>query len=255
MTRPFMPEGDVLPDARSLAEGAAEVFIHLADQAFQFNPQAQEEIQGRFTVVLVGGSTPRQLYTRLAVAKVNWENIHFFWGDERCVPPSHVESNYRMANEALLSHIPILGGNIHRIQGEFPAEEAAQKYEEELRRFFGGATPRFNLVLLGLGMDGHTASLFPGAPATREKKYWVAAVHHRVPPLPLVDRVTLTFPVLNAAANVLFLVSGAEKAETLAQVLHGPSQPDQLPAQEVRPINGTVRWFVDQAAAGKRSSQ
>lgn len=131
-----------------------------------------------------------------------------------------------MADEALLSRIPIPIENIHRIPSELPAEEAAQDYENELLRFFGGETPRFNLVLLGLGGDGHTASLFPGTPAVREKTLWVAAISHSVPPPPLVERVTLTPLILNAAAQVLFLVSGAEKAERLAQVLHGPSQPD-----------------------------
>jgi 6-phosphogluconolactonase len=161
-----------------------------------------------------------------------------------------------MADEALFSsvHIPI--GNIHRILGELPVEEAAQKYEDVLRHFFGsGSPPRFNLVLLGLGSDGHTASLFPGTPAVKEKKSWVAGVRHDVPPPPLVDRVTLTLPVLNAAAYVLFLVSGKEKAERLAQVLYGPIQPNLLPAQAVKPVNGTVTWLADQAAAAKLPPQ
>jgi len=163
--------------------------------------------------------------------------------------------DYCMADEALPSHIPISTGNIHRIPDELPAEEAAQDYEDELRRFFGGETPRFNLVLLGLGVDGHTASLFPGTPAVREKVLWVAAVSRSVPPPPLVERVTLTLPVLNAAAQVLFLVSGAEKAERLAQVLHGPSQPDLLPAQAVPcPVRepGLLRRNRDYRETGQR---
>jgi 6-phosphogluconolactonase len=237
----LLPEIRVAPDSSSLAEWAADEFVSLVGEAFQ--------IGSRFAVALAGGSTPQQMYTQLTGAHVDWGYVHFFWGDERCLPPDHVDSNYRMANDALLSHIPIPRENIHRIPGELPVEEAAREYEDELRRFFGSATPRFNLVLLGLGGDGHTASLFPGTPAVREKRRWVAAVRHGIPPSPLVNRVTLTLPVLNAAAHVLFLVSGAEKAERLAQVLHGPFQPDLLPAQAVKPVNGTVHWLVNQAAA------
>ncbi|HEX7434846.1 MAG TPA: 6-phosphogluconolactonase [Anaerolineaceae bacterium] len=242
-----LPEIEVVPDSSSLAERAADEFVRLAGEALQ--------IGSRFTVALAGGSTPQRMYTRLAGAQVDWRGVHVFWGDERCVPPGHADSNYRMADEALLSHVPIPRGNLHRIPGELPVEEAAQDYEDELRRFFSNKTPRFDLVLLGLGEDGHTASLFPGSSAILEKEQWVAAVRHSVPPPPLVDRVTLTLPVLNAAAQVLFLVSGADKAERLAQVLDGPSQPDVLPAQAVKPVNGAVRWLVDQAAAAKLPPQ
>jgi 6-phosphogluconolactonase len=195
------------------------------------------------------------MYARLTRAQVKWDHVHFFWGDERCVPPSHADSNYRLANEALLCSIPIPEVNIHRIPGELPVKEAARNYEVELRRFFGSTTPRFDLVLLGLGEDGHTASLFPGNPAVREDAHWVAAVSHHEPPPPLVDRVTLTLLVLNAAAHVLFLVSGASKTDRLEQVLHGPFQPELLPAQTVKPIKGTVQWLVDQAAAAKLPTQ
>jgi 6-phosphogluconolactonase len=236
-----LPEIEITPDASSLAERAAQEFIRLVGEALKTG--------NRFAVALAGGSTPQRMYTWLVRAQVDWEPVHFFWGDERCVPPDHTDSNYRMADEALLSHIPIPTENIHRIPGELPAEEAAQDYEDELHRYFGGETPHFNLILLGLGRDGHIASLFPGTPAVREKVRWVAAVSHSVPPSPLVERVTLTLPVLNAAAQVLFLVCGAEKAERLAQVLHGPPQPDLLPAQAVKPVNGAVCWLVDQAAA------
>jgi len=242
-----LPKIEVVPDSSSLAEKAAIEFILLAGEAL---------LAGcRFTVALAGGSTPQRMYSRLSGAHLDWSSIHFFWGDERCVPPDHTDSDYRMANEALLSHLTIPLENIHRIPGELPAEEAAQDYEDELRRFFGGETPHFNLVLLGLGGDGHTASLFPGSPAVREKVHWVAAVRHRGQPPPLVDRVTLTLPVLNAAAQVLFLVSGAEKAERLVQVLHGSYQPDLLPAQAVKPVNGVVHWLVDKAAAVKLPPQ
>jgi 6-phosphogluconolactonase len=162
-------------------------------------------------VVLAGGSTQQQMFTRLTGAHVDWERVHFFWGEERCLPPEQGDRNYHMAYEALLSHIPIPTGNIHRVHGELPADEAAQDYEDELSFFFGSETPRFNLVLLGMGGEGHTASIFPGTPATREKARWVAAVSHNVPPPPLVDRVTLTLPVLNATARVLFLVSAGQR--------------------------------------------
>jgi 6-phosphogluconolactonase len=241
MTGLGLPEVEIVQDSSFLAERAAGEFTHLAGEALR--------TRNRFTVALAGGSTPRQMYARLVSAPIDWEGIHFFWGDERCVPPGHAESNYRMADEALLSHIPISKYNIHRIPGELPAEEAARVYEAELHSFFEGMPVRFDLILLGLGGDGHTASLFPGTPAAREKVGWVAAVDHRLPPPPLVERVTLTFPMLNAAARVLFLVSGADKAERLAQVLHGPFQPDLLPAQGVKPVNGSVLWLVDQDAA------
>jgi 6-phosphogluconolactonase len=243
MKKPFTPEIEILPDAGSLAERAEGVFVQ--------SVQAALKTGSRFTVALAGGSTPRQLYARLAAAQIDWESVHIFWGDERCVPPGHPDSNFRMAEETLLGVISIPAGNIHRIPGEFPAEEAAQKYEAELRIFFGGVTPRFDLVLLGLGGDGHTASLFPGNPAVRERTRWVVGVRHDTPPEPLVDRITLTLPVLNAAANVLFLVSGAGKADRLAQVLHGPFQPELLPSQGMRPVDGILRWLVDQAAAAK----
>jgi 6-phosphogluconolactonase len=239
----FQPDVEVFPNSALLAERAAEEFVRLSEEAFQ--------TRARFVVALAGGSTPRQMYTRLIGAHIDWEHIHFFWGNERCVPISHADSNYRMTDEALLSHIPIPAGNIHRIPGELPVEEAARIYEGELRHFFGGEPASFNLILLGMGEDGHTASLFPGTPATREKVHWVSPVNHPIPPPPLVKRVTLTFPILNLAARVLFLVSGVEKAERLAQVLYGTSLPDLLPAQAVKPVDGSVHWLVDQAAAVK----
>jgi 6-phosphogluconolactonase len=237
----------VAPDSSTLADWAAGEFVTLAGQALQAG--------SRFSVALEGGSTPRQLYARLIAARVDWKKIHFFWGDERCLPPDHKDSNYRMAQEALLSHIPVPLENIHRIPGELPGQDAAREYAEDLRLYFGSLTPRFDLVLLGLGSDGHTASLFPGKPTVNETTCWVAAVVHDIPPPPLVDRVTLTLPVLNAAAHVLFLVSGLGKAEILARVLHGPYQPDLLPAQAVKPVNGTLRWLVDEAAAAKLTPQ
>jgi 6-phosphogluconolactonase len=240
-----MPEVDVLPDARSLVNRAAAHFIRLADEAIQHS--------GCFNVALSGGSTPKQLYAALTkqplTGQVDWRRVHFFWGDERCVPPDHPDSNYRMAHENLLTHIPLPSENVYRIHGELSSDVAAHSYEDELRRMFVGKLPRFDLILLGLGEDGHTASLFPGTPAVREDVRWAVAVQHDSPPLPLVDRVTLTLPVLNAAREVIFLVSGAGKAERLAQVLNGPYNIDRMPAQAVKPESGRLRWLVDKAAA------
>ncbi len=210
---------------------------------------------GIFSVALAGGSTPLKMYTLLSDAHVNWSWVHIFWGDERCLPPEDKESNYHMANEALLKVILIPKNNIHRIRGELPAGQAAKNYENDLHQFFGGNLPRFNLVLLGLGKDGHTASLFPGAPALGETSHWVAPVPHRIPPPPLVDRVTLTPPVLNAASHIIFLVSGAEKAKILERVLHNPPLSQLLPAEAVKPVDGTLLWLLDKDAAAALSPQ
>jgi 6-phosphogluconolactonase len=183
---------------------------------------------------------------------VDWARVHVFWGDERCVPPDHAESNYRMAREALLDQVSIIPAqNVHRMRGEIDPEEAADGYETDLRACFGvSAPPRFDLILLGMGDDGHTASLFPGAEAIREQARWVAAYY--VEKLGA-WRLTLTPVVLNAAANVIFLVVGAGKAARLREVLDGPYQPDRLPAQVVRPSDGRLLWMVDQAASSERN--
>jgi 6-phosphogluconolactonase len=235
------PEIEIVPDPPSLAKRALEEFLQLASETL---PKKH-----KFTVALAGGSTPRQMYSLLAIQELDWSQVHIFWGDERCVSPDSPDSNYRMANEILLSHISLPDMNIHRIQGELPAEEAAREFETELNLCFNNELPHFDLVLLGLGGDGHTASLFPGTPALFEKKRWVSVVHHDVPPPPLVDRVTLTLPVINAAKRILFLVSGAEKAERLAKVLQGPYQPELQPAQAVKPKEGSLLWLMDKDAA------
>jgi 6-phosphogluconolactonase len=240
-----MPEIEILPDAGALASRAAESFVRLAAEALQ--------TRGRFGVVLAGGSTPERTYALLAEVQLEWRNVHIFWGDERCVPPSCPENNYHRAAQILLDRIAIPPDNVHRIRGELPADEAARDYELELRRVFRDELPRFDLVLLGLGTDGHTASLFPGTPLIREKNRWTAAVTHRTPPLPLIDRVTLTLPVLNAAANVIFLVAGADKAEILSRVLLNPTQSDLLPAHAIKPVSGHLRWLLDQSAAARLS--
>jgi 6-phosphogluconolactonase len=240
-----MPEIEVLTDLPRLAERAAGYCLRRMGETLRTS--------GRFSLALAGGSTPRALYAHLAEARLDWERVHFFWGDERGVPPGHPDSNYRMAQETLLARLPLPPENVHRIPGERPAREAARQYEAELRRFFGARLPRFDLVLLGLGGDGHTGSLFPLSPAVRARRRWAVPVRHTAPPPPLVDRVTLTLPVLNAAAQVVFLVAGADKAGILTEVLEGPFEPERLPAQGVRPAQGGLLWLVDAAAAARLS--
>ncbi|MHB9024218.1 MAG: 6-phosphogluconolactonase [Armatimonadota bacterium] len=233
---------DIYPDAEALAEGAASLIAFSAAEAIA--------ARGRFTLVLSGGQTPRATYARLAsepwATRIDWPRVHVFWGDERCVPPDHPESNYRMAREALLDYVPIPAQNIHRILGELPPDDAARDYEQILRRFFGVA-PRFDLVLLGMGDDGHTASLFPHSPVLLEQVHWAAAQHIELRGW----RITLTPVALNAAAQIAFLVSGAGKAERLNQVLHGPHQPEEQPAQLINPAQGELRWLADAAAAAR----
>ena len=222
--------------------------------------------RGRYTLALAGGSTPRAAYSRLATIDTRpmsaelWRLTHVLWGDERCVPPDDPRSNYRMAKEALLDRVPIPPSQIHRIGGEDDPEKAAADYERELRRLLDGHPERsegagtlrvtngLDLVLLGLGEDGHTASLFPGQPAVHETERWVVAV-----PAPTGDlwRVTLTPAILNQARNVTFVVSGASKARPLQQILEGPPTPDELPAQAIRPRLGKVTWMVDEAAGAR----
>jgi 6-phosphogluconolactonase len=238
------------PEVRRVA-GAEEVARAAAEEVAAAAAHAVAA-RGRFTLALSGGSTPHRLYALLADpqapyrARLPWALTHVFFGDERPVGPEHPYSNYRMAREALLAHVPL--GSVHRIRGEDPA--AARSYEEELRAFFGLAPgdppPRLDLVLLGLGPDGHTASLFPGSEALGELTRWVIS--------PVVAqlgtrRTTLTLPVLDRARAILFLVSGAEKATALARVLSPAAGEEPLPAARVRPDGGRLIWLVDQAAA------
>jgi len=240
------PEIRVYPDPQSLARAAAELFVSLAAKSAASG--------GLFSVVLAGGSTPRRLHARLAepeiAALVEWERVHVFWGDERCVPADHPESNYRMGRETLLDRVPIPAGNIHPIRCEAQPSQAAENYEADLRRFFGaGNQPAFDLIFLGLGEDGHTASLFPGSPDLHESERWVIPVKHRSPPAPLVDRVSLTQALINTAAQVVLLVAGAGKAAAAARALTGAYQPELLPAQLIRPAQGRLIWLLDAAAA------
>lgn len=217
---------------------------------------------GRFTVALSGGSTPREMNSLLAAPPffdtVPWSSIFFFWGDERCVPPDHEDSNYRMARETMLSKVPVPEANIFRIPAENPDHErAAEEYEATLRSFFLSVAPRastallpnvprFDLVLLGMGPDGHTASLFPNTPALLADDR--LAVANYVDKLKA-HRITLTAPTINNARNVTFMAAGDDKAEPLKEVLEGSYRPQTYPSQLVRPQNGSLLWMVDEAAA------
>ncbi len=244
---PVQPEIRILQTAAELFEAAAAEFAAQAWQAVRAS--------GRFTVALSGGSTPKTLYSLLATRPdIAWDKICFFWGDERHVPPDHPESNYRMANEALLSKVPVRPENIFRIHAEEKdAAAAALQYDQALQEFFRlspGQFPRLDLILLGTGPDGHTASLFPGTAALNETQRLVVA--NWVPKFNT-HRITFTFPVLNAAACVIFLASGPDKASILHQVLENSAA--DLPAQKVQPTNGKLIWLVDEAAASALSDR
>jgi 6-phosphogluconolactonase len=225
-----------------LASAAAEMFVQLAQETLSE--------QDRFSVVLAGGSTPRLTHQKIAdrakATGLDWTKIHLFWGDERPVPPDDPASNFGMAQETLLDPIDIPDENLHRIPGERPPRLAAEQYQKQLQRFFPKGLPKFDLVYLGLGSDGHTASIFPNTEVVQEKRTWVVA--HEVESVGS-WRITLTPAALNAARHVHFLVTGASKAEALFKVLAGRYQPEALPAQIIHPKQGTVRWFVDQEAS------
>jgi 6-phosphogluconolactonase len=209
-----------------------------------------------FCAALSGGLTPRLLYQILAgralLGRIEWKNVQLFQVDERCVPPDHPDSNYRMIREALLDSGEIPPANFHRMQAEeADLEKAARDYAAELAGVLepqDGLRPRLDIVFLGMGPDGHTASLFPGTAALEEQSLWVRP--NRVERLGM-SRLTMTLPLLNASAHVIFLVAGADKAETLRKVLEGP--PGELPAQRIRPVDGSVSWFLDEASARKLS--
>lgn len=213
--------------------------------------------RGIFSVALSGGRTPHRLYELMASEpwrdRAPWAETHVFWVDERRVPTSDPQSNYRMARETLLDHVPIPHDQVHRMEGGGLSSGAAREYEDKLWRFFRferGEWPRFDLVLLGMGADGHTASIFPGTRAVSDLSSMVLVFE--VPQLGS-ERMTLTLPVINHARQILFLVTGEEKAETLERVLNGPRQPSTYPAQAVRPVDGQLAWLVDEAAASRLS--
>lgn len=216
----------VFGSLEELSRAAADEFCRLAEAK-------------PFRVALSGGSTPKRLYEMLAARPLDWSRVEVFWGDERVVPADDPRTNHRVAHEALLSKVK--GAKVRRIAG------TAREYEETLKKTFG-AEPVFDLILLGMGADGHTASLFPGTGAIEVADRWVIESEAPVEPR---ERVTLTAPVLNRAANVMILVSGAEKAEVLAEVLEGPEDVNRLPAQLLRRAAGKVAWFVEKEAAAK----
>lgn len=244
------PEIRVLTTPQELFAAAAEEIVREAAEAVA--------ARGRFTIALSGGSTPKSLFNLLATnarTTLPWERMFFFWGDERHVPPTDPDSNYRMANEAMLSKVPVPPGNIFRVAAENPdAAAAAKAYEETLRKFFQlqpGQFPKFDLILLGMGPDGHTASLFPGTAGLQEKSRLVIA--NWVEKLKT-HRLTLTLPVLNAARCVSFLVSGTDKATVLHSVLEENASGEPYPSKLIRPTDGRLIWFLDRAAASALSA-
>jgi 6-phosphogluconolactonase len=234
-----------------------DLFQAAADEVIRAATDAVAQ-RGRFTIALSGGSTPKNLYTLIAAnasANLPWDRMFFFWGDERHVSPDDPDSNYRMAKESFLSKVAIPAGNIFPVPAENPdAPAAAEAYEQTLRKFFAlapGEFPRFDLILLGMGPDGHTASLFPETAALQEKSRLVVA--NWVEKLQT-SRITFTLPVLNAARCVAFQVSGTDKAAVLHEVLEGNAPVEKYPSKLVRPSDGRLIWFVDRAAASGLSA-
>jgi 6-phosphogluconolactonase len=234
-------------DAAALARRAAQYFVEMASEA--------AEAHGRARIAISGGSTPRAAFELLADptqpwrTRMPWPELDLYWVDERCVPPGDPDSNYRMTREALLDRVPLRPEQIHRIEGELDPEAAAARYESELRSSFrleGAERPRFDLVALGMGEDGHTASLFPRTDAIREMSRLVAVSHL---PQSGAARITLTWPVINHARSVFFLVSGSEKAAVLREVLTGPRDPERLPSQLIWPASGILTFILDKTAA------
>ncbi len=239
----------VYPTAEAVAEAAAQLFTDSATQAVS--------ARGRARIAISGGSTPKRMFALLADSgkpystEVPWEKLDLFWVDERCVPPTDSESNFKMTKEALLDHVPLPSANVHRMQGETDPAQAAASYESDIRNTFkleGAETPTFDLVLLGMGDDGHTASLFPHTEALHEEGLIVTANH-----VPQKDtwRITLTKPVINQGREVVFLIEGAAKAAVLAEVLLGPYDPEARPSQLIRPASGRLSFLLDSAAAAK----
>ncbi len=236
----------IFPDLDALSRAALEELLRVLRDAVA--------ARGRFSVALSGGHTPMKLHVLWAHAerlglRTPWDRIHLFWGDERYVPHDDPLSNYRMARETLIDLVPIPAANVHPMLADYPQpEKAAESYESEMRKFFGSATPAFDLQLMGMGPEGHTASLFPGSPALEETKRWVVAVEAPATPP---QRLTLTPIVLNSGRNTFFLVSGADKREIMAAIRKEPdSGLSQYPAARIHPA-GRVLWFLDEVAAGK----
>lgn len=236
----------IYPDIDTISRQAAGYVVRLAQEAIV--------TRGRFTFALSGGTTPGKLYGLLTSepyrSQIDWSQVHIFWSDERCVPPEDPESNFHLAQQVMLSHLSLRPEQIHRVPADAPDRNAAsQAYAAEMQRVFGtNDVPSFDLIQLGMGPEAHTASLFPHQPSLHEQQRLVIPVSVPKPPP---DRLTFTPPLLNAARNVLFLVTGAEKADALQAVLEGDYAPDEHPAQIVQPRQGEVTWMVDTAAAQK----
>ncbi len=242
---------ELFANGTEIARRAADDVVRIAKQAV--------DAHGVFTIALAGGSTPKVLYALLSEHpslrnSLPWDKMKVFFGDERHVGPGHPDSNFQMASDAMLSKAPLRPEQIHRIKGEYPdSAQAAAEYEEVIRREFAlqpRAFPRFDLILLGMGSEGHTLSLFPGTTALRETqkivtRNWVGKLY--------TERVTLTASAANNAANIIFMIAGADKACALKAVLEGPHEPDQLPAQMIQPANGNLSWLVDAAAGAMLS--
>ena len=237
---------NIQPDLAALSKTAAQEFVKTGNKAIKQN--------GRFTVVLAGGSTPKEFYNLLASddfkTQIDWQKVFFFFGDERDVSPASDQSNFKMANENLFKPLEIPKTNVFRWQTEIiNAAEVAEQYEKYIRKFFAlkpDEFPRFDLVLLGIGDDGHTASLFPHTKALAEdKKIAVANLVKKLNSY----RLTLTFPTINNASNIVFLVSGEQKAKTLQKILETEPQPEKFPVQAVKPLDGKVTWLIDKDAA------
>jgi len=235
------PTVQIFQDANELSRAAAEFFVTLAMQAIRE--------RGRFLVALSGGSTPTGLYRLLTRQPMDWTRVHIFWGDERLVPPDNHESNFAQANEILLKNVPIPSENIHRVAAELEPAAAALDYARVLKEFAAPPLdwPRFDLVLLGMGEDGHTASLFPGSPVDVTEPVIAVTANYQGRPA---QRVTLTPLVFNSARQALFLITGANKAIVLKEVFDDYNSSEQIPAKRIQPVEGQVTWMVDQAAAG-----
>jgi len=237
------PEIKIFPDKKTLIQESSAYIAGIIQQSLKE--------QNRCTFVLAGGSTPKSLYETFASEKfkeaIEWNKVHLFWGDERCVPPDHHDSNYRMTKEALIDHINIPQENVHRIPAENEPADTAREYEKTIKIFFGNTSqlPAFDIILLGIGEDGHTASLFPGTQALEEKKRWVTEVY-----VPKIDtyRITFTYPVINNGKNVIFLVSGKTKSDVVRKILN--KEELKYPAAKVIPENGAFVYLLDKDAGG-----
>jgi 6-phosphogluconolactonase len=239
-----------IPSNLHVFETPEQLAVAAAERFVEYARDVHHELDG-FSVALSGGRTPKRVYELLATEqfkhRVEWSRVHLFFGDERCVPQDHPDSNFAMVYKTLISRVAIPAKNVGRIIGEGDARENAGGYESQLRTFFASRPwPRFDLVLLGMGEDGHTASLFPQSAAVQETSRWVVATEHAHSGQ---RRITLTVPALNHAAHIIFLVTGHEKAAALSQVLRGQSEPVRLPASLIQPVDGALEWFIDREAA------